>query len=99
ILTQAQVVYERLTTASGYFKNLRGSLNNSVDNYNKLLASLEGRVFPAGRRMKELGISGDLLPGIEPIDGTAREVQSSDWQTQDHPRPLSLAAAEEVSEK
>lgn len=99
ILTQAQVVYERLTTASGHFKNLRSSLNNSVENYDKLLASLEGRVFPAGRRMKELGISGDTLPSIEPIDKTARQLQAQDWQMQESPGLLSLAAAEEVSEK
>ncbi len=99
ILTQAQVVYERLTTATVHFKNLRVSLNNSVENYDKLLASLETRVFPAGRRMKELGISGDELPSIEPIDRTTRQSQAPDWQLQDNAEPLALAAAEEASEE
>jgi len=92
ILTQAQVVYDRLTTASGHFKNLRGSLNTSVENYDKLLASLEGRVFPAARRMKELGIAGDTLPSIEPIDRMARQLQSQDWQVEAASGNISLAA-------
>jgi DNA recombination protein RmuC len=99
ILTQAQVVYDRLTTAGGHFKNLRSSLNSSVENYDKLLASLEGRVFPAARRMKELGIAGDALPSIEPIDRTARQPQAQDWQVEDQPDTLSLSAAQEGSEE
>lgn len=101
ILTQAQVVYERLTTATVHFKNLRGSLNSSVENYDKLLASLETRVFPAGRRMKELGISGDELPAIEPIDRTTKQLQAPDWELQGASDGIALAAkaaAEEESE-
>jgi len=99
ILKQAQVVYERLTTATVHFKNLRGSLNNSVENYDKLLASLETRVFPAGRRMKELGISGDELSSIEPIDRTIRLPQAPDWRLSNENEPLTLAAAEERQEE
>ena len=82
-----------------HFKNLRGSLNSSVENYDKLLASLETRVFPAGRRMKELGISGDELPSMEPIDRTIRLSQAPDWRVTDESESLSLAAAEERREE
>ena len=99
ILKQAQVVYERLATATVHFKNLRGSLNSSVENYDKLLASLETRVFPAGRRMRELGISGDELPSIEPIDRTIRLPQAPDWRLRNENEPLTLAAAEERHEE
>ena len=99
ILTQAQEVYDRLTTATGHFKSLGGSLNSSVENYDKFLASLETRVFPAGRRMKELGISGDELPTIEPIDRMVRQSQAPDWQLHDDNQPLALAAAEERQEE
>ncbi|MHB8302759.1 MAG: DNA recombination protein RmuC [Acidobacteriaceae bacterium] len=99
ILAQAQEVYKRLTTATGHFKNLRGSLDSSVENYDKLLGSLESRVFPAARRMKELGISGDTLPSIEPINRTAQQPQAQDWQVVDRSEPLALAASEETSEE
>ncbi len=100
ILTQAQKVYDCLTTASGHFKNLRASLNSSVENYDKLIGSLEGRVFPAARRMKELGIAGDTLPSIEPIDRTTRQLQAQDWQSSGPGNGIALAAdAEETTEQ
>lgn len=95
ILKQAQEVYERLTTATGHFKNLGGCLDGSVESYNELLGSLEGRVFPAARRMKDLGISGNALPSIKPIDRTARPTRAKDWQIADSSQGISLAAAED----
>jgi DNA recombination protein RmuC len=98
ILKQAQDVYERLTTATGYFKSLGGCLDGSVESYNNLLGSLEGRVFPAARRMKELGISGNALPAIKPIDKAVRATRAKDWQTIDNAEGIALAAAEEKAE-
>lgn len=99
ILKQAQEVYERLSTATGHLKSLGGCLNSSVESYDKLLGSLEGRVFPAARRMKDLGISGSALPSMEPIDRVTRQLQAQDWRTPDSSEPLSLAAAEERPEE
>ena len=38
------------------FDNLRKSIKSAVDNYNKTIASLEARVFPAAREFNKLGI-------------------------------------------
>ncbi len=51
------ILYERLCTMSENFDNLRRSLKSTVDNYNRTVGSLEGRVFPAAREFNKLGIS------------------------------------------
>ncbi len=99
ILKQAQEVYERLTTATGHFKSLGDSLNSSVGNYDKLLGSLESRVFPAARRMKELGIRGDELSSIQPINKATREMQAQDWQSLSVSNGIALAAGAAAEER
>jgi DNA recombination protein RmuC len=99
ILTQAQEVYDRLTTATGHFKSLGDSLNNSFGHYDKLLGSLESRVFPAARRMKELGIRGDELPSIKSINKTTRQMQAPDWQLRDSSNGIALAADAAAEER
>lgn len=99
ILKQAQDVYERLTIAAGHLKSLGGCLDGSVESFDKLLGSLEGRVFPAARRMKDLGIGGNTLPAIAPIEKMTRKLQAKDWQFADGAESIALAAAEERHEK
>lgn len=93
ILKQAQDVYDRLTTAAGHLKTLGGCLDSSVESYDKLVGSLESRVFPAARKMKDLGINGNAMPLIEPIGKNIRKLQAKDWQTLDSTEGISLAAA------
>ena len=92
ILKQAQVVYDRLTTATGHLAGLGNNLNKSVESYDKLIGSLERNVFPAARRMKELGIGGDEISSLVPLDTTTRPLQAQDWQTQKSSKGLTLAA-------
>lgn len=99
ILKQAAAVYDRLTTATAHLTGLGSSLNKSVESYDRLIGSLERSVFPAARRMKELGIHGDALPPVEPIDRTARQLQAQDWRAAASPESLTLAASEDMMEK
>jgi DNA recombination protein RmuC len=92
ILKQAQEVYDRLTTAAGHLAGLGKNLNKSVDCYDMLIGSLERSVFPAARRIKELGIGRDELPSIEPLDKTTRQLQAQDWHMQEPRDGLALAA-------
>ena len=92
ILKQAQAVYDRLTTAAGHLAGLGGNLNKSVESYDKLIGSLERNVFPAARRMKELGIGGEELQSLAPLDKTTRQLQAQDWQMQEASSGIALAA-------
>lgn len=63
-------MYDRLVTASQHLRRVGGGLNSAVENYNKFVASFEGRVLVTGRKFRELNIeTGDKdieeLPAIE----------------------------------
>jgi len=66
----------RLGTFTGHLAAVGAKLDSSVQSYNKAIASLETRVIPNMRRIKELGAD----PGKDPaapqtIDITARELK------------------------
>jgi DNA recombination protein RmuC len=75
-----QQIYERLTTMGKHFSSVGKNLKSAVSSYNDAVASLEARVFPAARKFPELGISikGEL-PVLEPVEETARALQSPEW--------------------
>lgn len=65
-------MYERLAVAAGHLASLGKSLNGSVSNYNKFVASFENRVLVTGRKFKELNIETgsrdiDDAPAIETL--------------------------------
>jgi DNA recombination protein RmuC len=49
-------LYERLLVAAGHLKKVGGGLTSAVDNYNKFIASFEGRVLVTGRKFRDLNI-------------------------------------------
>ncbi len=75
-------LYERLCTMSENFDHLRKSLKSTVDNYNKTVGSLEGRVFPAAREFNKLGISykEKSIKPAEELDNLPRNLYSSELQ-------------------
>lgn len=70
-------LYDRFSTFIGYLSKTRTSLDQSVQNFNKSVASLEGRILPSVRRFKDLGATGaDDIPSVDPIDQITRPVES-----------------------
>ena len=67
-------IYDRLGTLSGHLAALGGSLDKSVEHYNKTIGSLERNVLPAARRFPELGVSSPKeLPELDPVSAMTRE--------------------------
>ena len=68
-------MYERLAVAAGHLKRVGGGLNSAVENYNKFVASFEGRVLVSARRFKELNVETGArdLEFVESVDALARE--------------------------
>jgi DNA recombination protein RmuC len=63
---------------SGSIGGLGAALKNSVEKYNRAVASLESRVLPAARRFRELGISTrDAIVALEPVETIPRELTPS----------------------
>ena len=70
-------LYDRLASMIANLNGLGAALKNSVERYNRAVASLESRVLPAARRFKELGISArEAIIALEPVATTPRELTS-----------------------
>ncbi len=68
-------MFERLSVAATHLKRVGGGLNSAVENYNKFVASFEGRVLVTGRKFKELNVeTGDKeIEEIAAIETRASE--------------------------
>jgi DNA recombination protein RmuC len=68
ISDQGRELFKRMTDMAGHLANVGDGLRKAVDSYNRSVGSLETRVFPAARRLKELGAGpedaelGELAP-------------------------------------
>jgi DNA recombination protein RmuC len=89
ISDEARDLYESMRVLGGHFERLGKRLDGAVEAYNASVGSLEMRVLPKARRFKELrAATGDDIGTLEPIERTAREMQSPEL------RPLPGAAVE-----
>ena len=85
-------LYERLGTFAGHLRGLGNSLNSAVGAYNKAVGSLETRVLVTARRFPEHGVSGDDLPGLQPLEQQARPLQALELASGDElPRAVDAA--------
>jgi DNA recombination protein RmuC len=67
-------LYKRVATFTEHMARLGKSLNNSVDNYNKALGSLERSILPGAKRFSELGIQErKTLSDTEIVEKVARK--------------------------
>lgn len=72
IAAEGRQLYSRLATFVDHLAQLHQGLNKAVDAYNKAIGSLDHRVFPSVRRLKELGVAESELAPPPEIDTHAR---------------------------
>lgn len=72
LLTLGRELYARLGTLGGHTAKLGRSLTSSVEAYNGLVGAMESRVLVTARRMQDLGLATDPLPGQVPVTRGAR---------------------------
>ena len=78
-------MFTRLTTFAEHLAKLGRSLDNSVDAYNKAVASYDSRVLPGARKFTELGISAKKEPPkVEQVEHMARRVESREEKEPSH---------------
>ncbi len=70
ITTQALELYRRFLTVVRHLKTTGSSIGRVVADYNRLVGSLESRVFPAARRLE--GMTQDELPEVPPLEEDVR---------------------------
>ena len=63
---------DRFGTFIKHFGEVGARLNGQVDAYNKAVGSLDSRVLPSLRRLKEMGASSEEIAGVEHVENRAR---------------------------
>lgn len=70
-------LYERILKFLEYFEGVRGGLEKANKSFNNAVGSLEGRVLPSVRKLKEKGSHAAELPAVEPTEISLRALNSS----------------------
>ena len=65
-------LHERLATMNGHLDKVGRSLATAVGAYNQAVGSLEARVLVSARRLSELEVTADDLPGPQPVEVAPR---------------------------
>ena len=77
VAAMGQELHDRLYTFGTHMEKMRGSLNQTVQHFNRGVGSLESRVFTSARRFKDYGISSsNELPSISEIEQNVRELRA-----------------------
>ncbi|MGO1166531.1 MAG: DNA recombination protein RmuC [Janibacter sp.] len=72
LLALGRELYARLGTLGEHATRMGRSLQRSVEDYNRLVGSLESRVLVSARRMGELGLTHDAIDEVPPVTTTPR---------------------------
>ena len=80
-----QEMFARLTTFAEHLAKIGRSLDNSVDAYNKAVASYDSRVLPGARKFTELGVTAKKEPPkMEQIERMTRNIESREEKDPTH---------------
>jgi DNA recombination protein RmuC len=77
IAAQGKSVYERLLTFAAHFSGIGKSLEASVKKYNDAAGSMETRVLPAVRRLKELGVGSEEIEAVHQVESNVVRLPES----------------------
>jgi DNA recombination protein RmuC len=69
----ARELYSRLSAMGDHVAKLGSALGSAVTAYNKAVGSLEARVLVSARKLAEMGLSHEQLPGPEQLEVTPRQ--------------------------
>ena len=85
LFVQSRELYERLGTMGGHVSKLGASLRGSVEKYNAFVGTLESRVLPSARRIRDLdpGLGSEhdpaaVLHGLPVIEATPRALGAAE---------------------
>jgi DNA recombination protein RmuC len=68
IADQGRSLYDRVLTFVGHLTGMGKSLENCTARYNEAIGSLEGRLLPAARRLRDMGLATDEIDAPKQVD-------------------------------
>ncbi|GAC1355349.1 MAG: DNA recombination protein RmuC [Vulcanimicrobiaceae bacterium] len=81
-------LYDRVRIFAQHFAGIGGSLSRAVASYNSAVGSLESRVLPQGRRLKEVASLADAeIPEVPTIELAPRDITALDAAPATERRP------------
>ena len=92
-------LYDRVRVFASHVVSIGGNLQKAVGAYNSAVGSLESRVLPQGRKLKEVAALADAeLPEMHAIETAARQVTALDAGTREPrtPRAQNLFAQDDA---
>ncbi|MBY0358219.1 MAG: DNA recombination protein RmuC [Candidatus Obscuribacterales bacterium] len=93
-----RTLYNRISTLTGHFIELKKGLEKSVDAYNKVTISLETRVLTTVRKFKELGAAdGKDINIIETSDAAPRQLHTLNTMTHETAEEIEVSDAEALN--
>lgn len=78
LLALGEELYERLGTVGKHLSAMGGSLRRSVEGYNALVGTLEGRVLVTARRLHDMGLAGVPPAEVIPVTATPRALTAAE---------------------
>lgn len=71
-------LYDRLGTLGGHFDKVGRSLTGAVKAYNDAVGSIEGRVFPTARKLRDLKVVEKSLDAVNLVEAAPRPLTASE---------------------
>ncbi len=74
----ARELYDRLGTMGKHFDKVGRALTSAVGAYNDAVGSIEGRVFPTARKLRDLKVTDKELLQLNPVDSSPRPITAGE---------------------
>lgn len=87
----ARELYDRLGTMGGHVDKLGRALNGAVKAYNESVGSLESRVLPTARKLRDLNVSSNELGSPRPVELSSRPLTAAELVEAAEQSPTPLA--------
>jgi DNA recombination protein RmuC len=80
ISEQGAVLYQRLSTFAGHLEKVGRGISGALDGYNNAVGSLERSVYPAARKLQEMGVQdgGKKIVDLTLIEDAPRRITGTD---------------------
>jgi len=95
LLTVGRDLHERLGSLATHAQTMGAALRRSVESYNAFVGSLEHRVLPTARRMRDLGVVERDLGHLTPLDASPRPLTADELVGDRHTLDREFAAVDQ----